>query len=148
MLQGTGCGLDCAQLLQDEGRLKAEALSDNKAKLRQARKQAKALALSINATKQSIDAASAAAPFGTDSPAAGVEEGAAEGGADPAVSANSDTEQVRSFHMTHEVDSPSQEGSRHQAVQPQQQHVHEPCSAAQCCIIISQAQLEELRRLV
>ena len=69
-------------------------MSDNKVKLRQTRKQAKALALSINALKQSIDAASAAAPFGAESAAAGAEEGAAEGGTDPAVSANSDTEKV------------------------------------------------------
>eukprot|EP00891_Asterochloris_glomerata_P005682 jgi/Astpho2/5682/gw1.00079.25.1_t len=78
----------CEQLLQDKGRLKAEALSDNKAKLRHTRKQAKALALSINATKQSIDAASAAASLGAESPAAGAEEGAAEGTtSDPAMQA-------------------------------------------------------------
>ena len=125
MQQDTGCSLDCEHLLQDKGHLKAEALSGNKAKLRQTRKQAKALALSINATKQSIDAASAAAPSGAESPAAGVEEGAAEGGADPVLSASSDTEKVGSFSL--QVDSSGQEGSRHQAVQHQQQHLHEPC---------------------
>ena len=99
LLQGIDCGSHAEQSLQDKGRLKAEALSDNKAKLRLTRKQAKALALSINATKQSIDAASAAAPFSAESPAAGVEEGAAEGGPDPAVSASSDMDKVGSFSL-------------------------------------------------
>ena len=97
MLHDIGCGLDWEHVLQDKGRLKAEALSDNKAKLRHTKKQAKALALSINATKQSIDAASAAAPFGAESPAAGLQEGAAEGGADSAVPASSDMEKVGSL---------------------------------------------------
>ena len=99
MLQDIGLWLTCEQLLQDKGRLKAEALSDNKTKLRQTRQQAKSLALSINATKQSIDAASAAAPFSAETPAAGVAEGAAEGGADPAVFATSDAEKVGSFSL-------------------------------------------------
>ena len=91
-------------------------MSDNKAKLRHTRKQAKALALSINATKQSIDAARAAASLGAESPAAGAEEGAAEGGADPAVSASSDMEKVgASPCLMHQVDSSGQAGGRQQA---------------------------------